>query len=81
MDIATENKKLSNLQLEFLKSLKFVATEKQIKEIKSLLHFYFAQQLDAAIEKVENEKMYTSEIYERWLESSVRQPRNSSHSL
>lgn len=75
MDITTENKKLSNLQLELLKSLKFIATEEQIKEIKSLLHFYFAQQLDAAIEKIENEKMYTPEIYERWLESSVRQSR------
>ena len=58
MDLITENKKLSNLQLEFLKSLKFIASEKQIKDIRSLLHFYFAQQLDAAIEKKESEKIF-----------------------
>lgn len=73
MDIVTENKKLSNLQLELLKSLKFIASEKQIKEIRSLLHFYFAQQLDTAIEKIESEKNYTAEIYEKWLNNSSRQ--------
>lgn len=67
MGAIIENKnKLSNLQLELLKSLKYMASEKQIKEVKSLLHFYFAQQLDKSIEKVKAEKDYTSEIYENW---------------
>ena len=59
---------LTGLQLELLKSLNYMATEKQLKEIRSLLRFYFASQLDASIEKVESEKSYTIAIYEKWLE-------------
>ena len=71
MDAVIENKnKLSNLQLELLKSLKYMASEKQIKEVKSLLRFYFAQQLDSSIEQVESEKGYTAKIYENWLKNS-----------
>ena len=67
---ASDQNKLTNLQLEFLKSLKYMATEKQLADIKSLIRYYFAQQLDAAIEKVEDEKNYTSDIYEKWLKNS-----------
>jgi hypothetical protein len=63
--------KLSSLQLEFLKSLKYMATEKQLSEIRSLLRFYFAKQLDSAIEKAEAEKDYTAAIYESWLNTNV----------
>jgi hypothetical protein len=62
--------KLSNLQLELLKSLKYTTSEKQLQEIKSLLRFYFAQQLDAAIEKAENERQYSATIYEKWLQEN-----------
>ena len=62
--------KLTNLQLEFLKSLKYMATEKQLDDIKSLLRHYFARQLDTAIEKTEKEKNYTAAIYESWLKSN-----------
>lgn len=61
---------LTGLQLELLKSLNYMATEKQLKEIRSLLRFYFASQLDASIEKVESEKSYTTAIYEKWLEGN-----------
>lgn len=71
MDTIIENKnKLSNLQLELLKSLKYMASEKQITEVKSLLRFYFTQRLDAAIEKEEIQRKYTEDIYENWLKSS-----------
>lgn len=63
--------KLSSLQLELLKSLKFMATEKQLSEIRSLLRFYFAQQLDAAIEKSEAERSYSAVIYESWLKTNA----------
>ena len=63
--------KLSNLQLELLKSLKYVASEKQLDEIKSLLRFYFSQQLDAAIEKTEKERDYSAIIYEKWLQENT----------
>ena len=68
--------KLSALQLEFLKSLKFMATEKQLADIKSLLRYYFARQLDNAIEKVENEKDYTAAIYESWLNNNPPQAKS-----
>lgn len=71
MENLTGHKKpLSDLQLELLKSLKYMATEKQVKEIKSLLRFYFAHQLDESIEKVESKKKYTADIYESWLKVS-----------
>ena len=69
MDNVIENK-LSNLQLELLKSLKYMASEKQIREVKSLLRFYFAQQLDMSIEEVESAKGFTADIYESWLKNS-----------
>ncbi|MGI8636463.1 MAG: hypothetical protein ACR2KZ_13785 [Segetibacter sp.] len=48
-----------------------MATEKQLSEIKSLLRFYFAQQLDAAIEKSETERGYSAAIYESWLKTNT----------
>ena len=62
---------LTNLQLELLKSLKYMASEEQVAEVKSLLRYYFAQKLDAAIEKIEKEKNYSAAIYESWLKSAV----------
>ena len=46
-------------------------TEKQLTEIKSLLRFYFSQQLDAAIEDVENKKGYTEQVYIEWLKNNA----------
>lgn len=61
---------LSNLQLQLLKSLKYIKDKKQLLEIKSLLRYYFTQQLNAAIEEVEAEKNYSAEIYEGWLKAN-----------
>ncbi len=68
--IAENKNSLTNLQLELLKSLKYMASEKQVKEVRSLLRYYFAQQLNDAIDKAENEKKYTAEIYEKWLRAN-----------
>ncbi|MEI9945473.1 MAG: hypothetical protein WDN26_14805 [Chitinophagaceae bacterium] len=69
--IADNQNKLTNLQLEFLKSLKYLATEKQLADIKSLIRFYFSQKLDEAIEKTEKNKEYTALIYESWLTNNT----------
>jgi hypothetical protein len=61
--------KLTQMQLELLKSFQFVTDEKQLKEIKSLLNFYFRKNLDSAIDKAEHEKGFTAAIYEEWLTS------------
>ena len=77
MENLTENKRpLSSLQLELLKSLNYLATEKQLKEIRSLLRLYFASQLKASIEKAESDKNYTAAIYESWLISNNRSDAN-----
>jgi len=68
--IAENKSSLNNLQLELLKSLKYMASEKQLQEVKSLLRYYFAQQLDAAIDKAEAEKNYSAEIYQKWLQAN-----------
>jgi hypothetical protein len=65
------NSQLTNLQLELLKSLKFMANEKQLSEVKSLLRFYFMQQLDRAIDKTETEKDYSAQVYEQWLQQKI----------
>lgn len=72
MSALVENKTaLTNLQLELLKSLKYMASEEQVAEVKSLLRYYFAQKLDAAIDKIEKEKNYSVAIYESWLKSTT----------
>lgn len=67
--IIDDKNKLSNLQLEFLKSLKYMATEEQLSDIRSLLRLYFSNQLDTAIQKAEDERGYTATVYESWLQS------------
>lgn len=70
MSHSVSDNKLSALQLEMLKSLKYMATEKQLADIKSLLRYYFARQLDTSIEKAETENGYTAAIYESWLKNN-----------
>jgi predicted MarR family transcription regulator len=65
-------KKLTELQVELLKSLKYMTTEKQLADIKSLLRHYFTHQLDKSIDKVEKEKGYTAAVYESWLNSKKK---------
>ena len=63
--------KMSNLQLELLKSFRFIADEEQVKEVKSLLNFYFQQKLDDAINEEENKRNYSSSVYQKWLETKL----------
>ena len=57
---------LTNLQIELLKGLRHMATEKQIEDVRDLLRNYFAEQLDAAVERVEVERGYSAETYVGW---------------
>lgn len=66
------HEKLTELQLELLKSLKHVTTEKQLKDVKALLSLYFENQLDAAIDKEERERNYTADTYNEWLKNSPK---------
>jgi len=60
------------MQVELLKSFKHITNEEQLKEVKSLLNFYFRKKLDEAIDKEEKSKNYNSDIYEEWLRSSSK---------
>ena len=64
--------KLTQMQLELLKSFKHITDEKQLQEVKSLLNFYFRNKLEAAIGKEEKNRKYTAAIYEEWLSKSSR---------
>ena len=63
----TSSDKLTNMQLELLKSFKHIVDEEQLNEVKSLLNFYFKDKLDHATNKEEIGRNYSSEIYEEWL--------------
>lgn len=64
------SQKLTQMQLELLKSFRFVTDEEQLKEVKSLLNFYFRQKLDEAINQAESDKNYNASIYQKWLETN-----------
>ena len=67
-----ESKKLTQMQLELLKSLQHITDEGQIREIKSLLNFYFRKNLDASIEKREDQFQLSASIYKEWLASHTK---------
>ena len=68
----TATDKLTQLQLELLKSFRYVTDEKQLSEVKSLLNFYFRSKLDEAITKEETSRNYTASIYQQWLDSAKK---------
>ncbi len=61
--------KLTEAQLEVLKTLRHVSDEKELLEVKRLLNFFFRKKLDSAIDKVESEKEFSARVYEQWLAS------------
>lgn len=63
----TPSHKLTEAQLEVLKTLRHVSDEKELQEVKQLLNFYFRKKLDAAIENAETERGFTASVYEQWL--------------
>ena len=63
------NSRITEQQLELLKSFKYLTGEKQIAEVKELLQLYYQHKLDAAIEKEEAGRNYSAEVYEAWLKT------------
>ncbi len=70
--MVTTTDKLTQIQLELLKSFRYIADEKQLNEIKSLLNFYFRNKLDEAITREESNRNYTASIYQKWLDSAKK---------
>jgi hypothetical protein len=63
------NNKLTELQVELLKSFRHITSEKKLTEVKSLLNLYFRKRLDVAIDKEEQTRNLTVEVYSEWLNS------------
>lgn len=65
----TTDHRITEQQLELLKSFKYLTDEKQIGEVKELLHLYYQNKLDGAIDTQEADRNYTAEVYEAWLKT------------
>ncbi|MBE2290742.1 MAG: hypothetical protein IAE95_14405 [Chitinophagaceae bacterium] len=59
--------KLTDAQLNLIKSFRFLKDKQELKEIDSLINFYLERKLDEAIDKVESDRKYSAEVYESWL--------------
>lgn len=70
--MVTTTDKLTQIQLELLKSFRYIADEKQLSEVKSLLNFYFRNKLDEAITREETNRDYTASVYQQWLDSAKK---------
>lgn len=63
----TSDNRITEQQLELLKSFRYLTDEKGIKEVKELLHLYYRHRLDAAIDKEEAIRNYSVKVYQDWL--------------
>ncbi len=70
---ASTGNRITEQQLELLKSFTYFTDEKQIAEVKELLHLYYTHKLDASIEQEEAARNYSSEVYEKWLQTQKKQ--------
>jgi hypothetical protein len=61
------DQRLTEQQLELLKSFKYLRNDESINDVRELLSLYYEHKLDAAIDKAEAERSYTREVYESWL--------------
>lgn len=59
--------KLTDAQLNLIKSFRYLRNEQELKEIDSLINFYLEKKLDDAIGRVESQRNYNAEVYESWL--------------
>lgn len=64
-----KDQRLTERQLELLKSFQYLRNEESINDVRELLSLYYEHKLEAAIEKKEAERNYTQEVYEAWLNS------------
>lgn len=66
----TQNKPLTNLQLELLKIYSFDINDDQLLEIKQLLARYFAEKATEEADKLWEENGWTNETMREWLKGN-----------
>jgi hypothetical protein len=63
----TQDKPLTNLQLELLKIYSFGVDDEQLKEIRQLLSHYFAQKATEEADRLWEERGWTNDTMREWL--------------
>lgn len=72
MQTTTSN--ITNLQLELMKVFSYNLEEKQLLEIKEILAHYFAERATIEMDKVWEEKHWSSATMEQWSKEHLRTP-------
>ena len=62
-----QNSELSNLQLDLLKLFSTNVPEQDLKNIKNYLSNYFAQKAIKEADKIWDEKSFSNELMDKWL--------------
>ena len=65
---------LSSYQMEFLDMISKVKSEDQMREIRTLLANYFADQAEAEMDRLWDEGIVNDEVLESWKNEHMRTP-------
>jgi hypothetical protein len=68
---------LTNLQLELLKLYASGVSDKDLAEINKLIVNYFAEKAVASANKVWDEKGYSDDLMDKWLNTDLRKDESS----
>ena len=66
--------KFTNLQLELLKIFSRNVNERQLLDIRDILTQYFARQVTDEMDKLWDEKGWTNDTMNQWLDERMRTP-------
>ncbi len=74
MEAQDKPTKLSNLQLELLNIFSRNLPDEELLEIKSILSAYFAEKATKEMDRLWDEKGWTQETMQQWLNEHMRTP-------
>ena len=76
-----QSQKLTNLQLELLKTFSYQLSQQQLTDIKNLLANYFAEQATQEMDKLWEENNWDNNTMTEWANEHLRTPYNPSWKL
>ena len=68
---------MTNLQIELLKVFSYDLPEEQLLEIRQLLAKYFAQKVDAEMDRLWEERGWTEKTMREWADEHMRSSKES----
>jgi len=74
METQDKPTKLTNLQLELLKIFSRELPDEELLEIKNILSAYFAEKATKEMDRLWDEKGWTQETMQQWLNEHMRTP-------